>query len=102
VAGAIRFERASLEAFRPEGEYGCMVCNPPYGERLGGDREVQNLYRAMGRLYRGLQTWSFFALSSHEGFQKHFGLRASRNRKLYNGSLRCYYYQYFGPLPPRA
>ena len=76
-----------------------MVCNPPYGVRQGEQSEVDGLYRAMGTLFRGLPTWSLFALSAREDFQKFFGARASRNRKLYNGNVRCWYYQYFGPLP---
>jgi putative N6-adenine-specific DNA methylase len=62
---------------------------------------VRELYQAMGRLFQRMPTWSLFALSAHEDFQKLFGARASRNRKLYNGNIRCWYYQYFGPLPPR-
>jgi putative N6-adenine-specific DNA methylase len=98
VADAVSFEAARLEDFRPAGEYGCMVSNPPYGERIGGEREVEGLYKAMGRLFRELGTWSLFALSAHPGFPELFGSPASRNRKLYNGNIRCYYYQYFGPL----
>jgi putative N6-adenine-specific DNA methylase len=101
VADLVSFRAAPLEAFRAEGEYGCLVCNPPYGERIGSPSEVRELYRAMGKLYQRMPTWSLFALSAHEDFQKLFGARASRNRKLYNGNIRCWYYQYFGPLPPR-
>jgi putative N6-adenine-specific DNA methylase len=101
VADMIRFRAVPLASFTPDGDYGCIVCNPPYGERLGDVREVEALYQAMGRLYRGLPTWSFFALSAREDFQRFFGARASRNRKLYNGNIRCWYYQYFGPLPKR-
>ena len=102
VAELVRFHHAPIEAFMPEGDYGCMVCNPPYGLRLGEQKEVEKLYRAIGALFRGLPTWSLFALSASEDFQKSFGARASRNRKLYNGNVRCWYYQYFGPLPGRA
>ena len=99
VAERIRFRAAPLEAFVPDGEYGCMVCNPPYGQRMGDQRESHALYRAMGGLYRRLPTWSLFVLAAEEGFERLFGARASRNRKLYNGNLRCWCYQYFGPLP---
>jgi putative N6-adenine-specific DNA methylase len=102
VADLVSFRAAPLEAFRAEREYGCLVCNPPYGERIGSPSEVRELYQAMGRLYQSMPTWSLFALSAHEDFQKLFGARASRNRKLYNGNIRCWYYQYFGPLPPRG
>lgn len=100
VADAIRFERRDLEAFVPSGDYGCIVTNPPYGERLGDLREAANLYRAMGRVFRRLPTWSLFALSPHPEFPQLFGLRSTKNRKLYNGDLRCWLYQYYGPLPP--
>ncbi len=99
VEELVRFHAAPLSGFRPEGEYGCIVCNPPYGERLGGAGEAEGLYREMGDLYRRLPTWSLFALSAQEDFPRHFGARASRNRKLYNGNIRCWFYQYFGPLP---
>lgn len=101
VADLVSFRAAPLEAFRAEGEYGCLVCNPPYGERIGSAAEVRELYQSMGRLFQRMPTWSLFALSAHEDFQRLFGARASRNRKLYNGNIRCWYYQYFGPLPPR-
>jgi putative N6-adenine-specific DNA methylase len=98
VSQMVRFRRAPFEELAPQGDFGCMVCNPPYGVRQGEQSEVEALYRAMGMLFRGLPTWSLFALSAREDFQKFFGARASRNRKLYNGNVRCWYYQYFGPL----
>jgi putative N6-adenine-specific DNA methylase len=101
VAALVDFHAAPLEAFRADGEYGCLVCNPPYGERIGSQKEVRELYQSMGRLFQRMPSWSLFALSAHEDFQKLFGARASRNRKLYNGNIRCWFYQYFGPLPPR-
>ncbi len=101
VGPRIGFHCAELDGFKPAGAFGCMVCNPPYGERLGEAREVETLYRAMGRLFARLDTWSLFVLTAYEGFQKLFGAPATKNRKLYNGNLRCWFYQYFGPLPPR-
>jgi putative N6-adenine-specific DNA methylase len=98
VSGIVRFQAAQLSAFRPQGDYGCLVCNPPYGERIGEAQEVEALYRAMGELFRGMPTWSLFALSANPDFQRFFGARATRNRKLYNGNIRCWCYQYFGPL----
>jgi putative N6-adenine-specific DNA methylase len=77
------------------------VTNPPYGERLGDVREAERVYQAMGRMFRKLDTWSLFALSAHPEFPRHFGIRSTKNRKLYNGNIRCWLYQYFGPLPPR-
>ncbi len=102
VSRLVRVHRASLESFQSSAEYGCIVCNPPYGERVGERREVSALAAAMGRLLASLPTWSLFALTADTNFPREFGARPSRNRKLYNGNIRCYYYQYFGPLPPHA
>jgi putative N6-adenine-specific DNA methylase len=99
VQAAVSFHCAQLEEVRPEGEYGCIVTNPPYAERLGSPREVEAVYRALGKLRKDNPTWSVFALTAHPMFPRLFGGTPSRNRKLYNGNIRCYYYQYFGPLP---
>jgi putative N6-adenine-specific DNA methylase len=99
VAAMIRFRAAELGRFQAGGQYGCMIANPPYGERLGEEREVTALYREMGALFARLDTWSLFVLTAHPGFEELFGARATKNRKLYNGNLRCWLYQYFGPLP---
>jgi putative N6-adenine-specific DNA methylase len=102
VADMVRFHAAPLSSFRPAGDFGCLVCNPPYGERLGTEEEARGLYRELGGLFRALPTWSLFALSASGDFERHFGARSSRNRKLYNGNIRCWLYQYFGPPPARA
>jgi putative N6-adenine-specific DNA methylase len=99
VESLVRFHAAPASSFTPTGEYGCLVCNPPYGERLGSEREAGDLARELGALRKALPTWSFFVLSAREDFPRSFGERPSRNRKLYNGNLRCWLYQYFGPLP---
>ena len=102
ISPLLRVRRASMESFQSSAEYGCIVCNPPYGERVGERSEVSALEAAMGRVLAGLPTWSLFALTADTDFPRNFGSRPSRNRKLYNGNIRCYYYQYFGPLPPQA
>jgi putative N6-adenine-specific DNA methylase len=99
VGDLASFHEAPLARFRPTGEYGCIVCNPPYGERLGDAAQAHAVYRELGAAWRGLPTWSLFALSAAEDFPRHFGARPSRNRKLYNGDIRCWLFQYFGPLP---
>ena len=55
----------------------------------------------MGAVFKKMDTWSFFILTGHEGFEKHYGRKADKNRKLYNGNIKTYLYQYLGPLPPR-
>ncbi len=99
VADLVRFRAAPVSSFSPSADYGCLVCNPPYGERLGNERQAQELAAELGKLHRALPSWSFFVLSAREDFPRYFGDRPSRNRKLYNGNLRCWLYQYFGPLP---
>jgi len=94
------FQKLPLSELRSSKKYGYLICNPPYGERLGELREVEALYRDMGRVFRALDTWSYYIITAHPDFQKHFGRVADKNRKLYNGRILCYYYQYFGPKPP--
>lgn len=98
VAGRIVFERKKLEEFSSAKPRGCLVCNPPYGERMGEKAEVEGLYRAMGMVLGKLDSWSVFVLTAHPDFEKHYGRPADKNRKLYNGKIKCYLYQYFGPL----
>ncbi len=97
VSDCLRLRRSELASFTPSGDYGCVVTNPPYGERLGDRREVDALARHMGDLYRRLGTWSFFVLTANADFPRLFGSPFSKNRKLYNGDIRCYLYQYFRP-----
>ncbi|MDU3751837.1 MAG: class I SAM-dependent RNA methyltransferase, partial [Peptoniphilus rhinitidis] len=73
---------------------------PPYGERIGKE-DVDELNRELGKLAKSLDTWSFYIITGNENFEKNFGKRADRNRKLYNGRLKTYYYQYYGPKPKR-
>ncbi|MDU1955459.1 MAG: class I SAM-dependent RNA methyltransferase [Peptoniphilus lacydonensis] len=81
-------------------DYGVLITNPPYGERIGKE-DVDELNRELGKLAKSLDTWSFYIITGNENFEKNFGRRADRNRKLYNGRLKTYYYQYYGPKPKR-
>lgn len=100
IGGAVSFSQAPVERFASEAKYGCIVCNPPYGLRTGG-APVDAIVRALGDAYRRLDAWSLFVLSPHPHFERLFGRRADRKRKLYNGNIECNLYQYLGPLPPR-
>ncbi len=101
VDDCIHFQKRSVEELSSKKKYGYLICNPPYGERLSEKREVEGLYREMGKVFTQLDTWSYYVITSHEGFQESFGKKADKNRKLYNGRIKCYYYQYFGPRPLR-
>lgn len=80
---------------RADGRRGTIVCNPPYGERLMTPEEVVKLYRGMGKHFTSLAPWQVYIISSDEQFELHYGRRADKVRKLYNGMIRCGYYQYF-------
>ncbi|HHV18687.1 MAG TPA: class I SAM-dependent RNA methyltransferase [Thermoanaerobacterales bacterium] len=95
----IVFKNMALKNINPFGNYGCIICNPPYGERMGEVREVEQLYKQMGEVFKRFDTWSKYILTPHKDFQKLFGKISDKNRKLYNGMIKCYYYQYFGPQP---
>ncbi|HZJ83758.1 MAG TPA: class I SAM-dependent RNA methyltransferase, partial [Clostridia bacterium] len=97
----IDFHRLPFEEFSTKTKYGCVICNPPYGERLGEGKEVEELYRQMGEQFKDMDTWSIYTLTAHEEFERHYGRRADRKRKLYNGRIKVDYYQYLGPRPPR-
>jgi len=100
VENLIHFQVRPLGELSSSKKYGKVICNPPYGERLGKQPEIEELYRQMGKIYAKLDTWSWYTVTAHEGFEKLFGLKASKRRKLYNGNIKVQYYQYFGPEPP--
>jgi len=97
----IHFQRMPLSEVKSRFKYGYIICNPPYGERLGEAGDAEKLYREMGRVFGELDTWSYYVLTSHPRFEKLFGRKAEKRRKLYNGRIECQYYQYWGPRPPR-
>ncbi len=102
VEDSITFSVRPVASFDPQVEYGCMITNPPYGERLGDDPVVRQLYKEMGQMARRLPTWSFFVITAHPSFERLFAKPADKNRKLYNGRIECHFYQYLGPLPKRT
>jgi len=80
---------------KTDGRRGTIVCNPPYGERLFSMKETEDLYKKMGKHFQTLDKWQQYIITSHEGFQSLFGRRADKVRKLYNGMIPCYFYQFF-------
>ena len=73
-----------------------MISNPPYGDRMGEEEAVHRLYREMGDVFRPLKTWSKYIITSDLDFEKYYGERATKKRKLYNGTIRTDYFQYWG------
>ena len=102
VESCVHFQQRSAEVFSSKKQYGCWISNPPYGERLGDEQEIERLYAKMGDVWAPLESWSFFVLTTHTGFERLVGGRATRRRKLYNGKLPCTYYQFLGPRPPAS
>jgi len=102
VAGDIQFRCQEVSDFRTNAEYGVVITNPPYGERLGDPEEVAAVYRELGRVTSTLPTWGLYVITSNRGFEQQFGRRAPRRRKLFNGRLECQFYQYPGPPPRRT
>ncbi len=91
----IKVFRRNALAIGTGGKRGTIVCNPPYGERLGTLEEAETLYRKMGVHFATLDSWQIYVLTSHERFERLYGRRADKVRKLYNGMMPCYLYQYF-------
>jgi len=101
VSDCITFQKKPVSELSSKKRFGCIICNPPYGERMDGGGRIFDLYREMGEIFTSLDTWSFFILTAYENFEKAFGKKADRNRKLYNGKLKTYLYEYFGPRPEK-
>ncbi|KAB3540950.1 class I SAM-dependent RNA methyltransferase [Alkaliphilus pronyensis] len=97
----IHVQRLGVEDLASRFQYGCTICNPPYGERIGDSKEVDNLYINMGKVFTSMDTWSHYIITSHPSFEGLYGKKADRKRKLYNGRIQCTYYQYYGPRPPK-
>ena len=95
VDDVVQVFRQDARKISADGRRGTIVCNPPYGERLGTVREAEQLYRDIGIHFRSLSPWQVYIITSHPAFEKFYGKKADKVRKLYNGMLPCYLYQYF-------
>ncbi len=91
----IHFQQRPINQLNHPKKYGFIITNPPYGERLSTPEEVERLYRELGVHFRSLSPWQVYLITSHEGFERLYGKRADKVRKLYNGMIPCYLYQYF-------
>lgn len=95
----IHFQRRGIEALSHPKKYGFIITNPPYGERLEDKNTIVSIYRTLGERYRQLDSWSLYMITSYEDAQQMIGRKADKNRKIYNGMLKTYYYQFMGPKP---
>lgn len=101
LSDVINFKQMQVRDFTTKKEYGVIVGNPPYGERLGEKEEVEQMYREMGQAFAPYDTWSIYMLTSHPDFEKVYGKEATKKRKLFNGFIQTNYYQYWGKRPPK-
>ena len=93
--------RADARSIKKEDRKGTVVCNPPYGERMGEREEIERLYQQLGGSFKALYPWQIYVLTSSDRFDRLYGQRADKIKKLYNGTLPCYLYQYFKPAEAR-
>ena len=101
VEDLIHFQQRDVASLSHSKKYGFIITNPPYGERLEEKETVGALYRTLGERYKALDSWSMFLITSYEEAEKAIGKKADKNRKIYNGMMKTYYYQYMGPKPPK-
>lgn len=101
VAHLIHFQQRDVADLSHSKKYGFIITNPPYGERLEEREALRDIYRKFGERYQNLDSWSAFIISSYEDTEKDFGRKATKNRKIYNGMIKTYFYQFMGPKPPK-
>ncbi|MDQ0228809.1 THUMP domain-containing class I SAM-dependent RNA methyltransferase [Metabacillus malikii] len=100
LQGLIQFKQMQVKDFTTTKQYGTIVGNPPYGERLGEKRAVENMYKEMGHAFAPLDSWSIYILTSNENFEQVYGKPATKKRKLFNGFIKTDYYQYWSSIRP--
>ena len=97
----IHFQQRAVADLHHPKKYGFIITNPPYGERLEEKAALPELYTQIGQAYAGLDSWSMYLITSYEDAPKYIGRKPDKNRKIYNGMLKTYYYQFLGPKPPK-
>ena len=101
VENMIHFQRRPVAQLSHPKKYGFLITNPPYGERIGDKEEMAKLYGELAEAYKGLDAWSAYIISGYPDVEKVMGRKADKNRKIYNGMMKTYIYQFLGPRPPR-
>ena len=97
----IHFQQRALKDTSHPKKYGFIITNPPYGERLEEKADLPELYTKIGEVYRSLDSWSLYVITSYEDAERFIGRKSDKNRKIYNGMIKTYYYQFMGPKPPK-
>ena len=98
----IHFQQRAVADLRHPKKYGFVITNPPYGERIEEKANLPKLYREIGEAYAKLDSWSMYMITSYEDAEKYIGRKADKNRKIYNGMMKTYLYQFMGPKPPKG
>ena len=101
VKNLVHFEKRDMRDVTSRYAHGIIITNPPYGERLSGGEELKNLYRDFGKMFRSLDEWSAYVVGTSPAFEKYFGQKADKKRKLYNSEIECTLYQFFGAPPKK-
>ncbi len=102
VEHLIHFQQRPLSQLSHPKKYGFLISNPPYGERLEEKSQLPGLYTEIGERFQNLDSWSMYLITSYEDAEKYIGRKADKNRKIYNGMLKTYFYQFSGPKPPKG
>ena len=101
VENMIHFQARDIADLSHRKKYGFIITNPPYGERIGEKEILPQLYKTIGERYKSLDAWSMYLITGYEQAEKYIGKKADKNRKIYNGMIKTYFYQFMGPKPPR-
>ena len=101
VEHLIHFQQRAVDKLSHPKKYGFIITNPPYGERLEEKEMLPKIYQEIGESYKKLDSWSLFMISGYEDAERYIGKKADKNRKIYNGMLKTYFYQFLGPRPPK-
>lgn len=101
VAHMIHFQQRPLSALSHPKKYGFLITNPPYGERIEEKENLPALYAELGKRFQALDSWSAYLITAYEDAEKYMGRKSDKNRKIYNGMMKTYFYQFMGPRPPR-
>ena len=101
VENLVHFQQRPVKDLSHRKKYGFIITNPPYGERLDRPEEMPELYREIGEAWRKLDDWSMYLITAYEDAQRYIGKKADKNRKIYNGMMKTYFYQYMGAKPPK-
>ena len=96
----IHFQQRPVSQLSHPKKYGFLITNPPYGERIEDKKNLPELYKTIGERFAALDSWSAYIITAYEDTERYFGRKADKNRKIYNGMMKTYFYQFLGPKPP--